>query len=136
MKTICLLKQKSIAKLTEIIETFNLCHIWKSRSPKTKSFNFIQEHCLGFLERHLDYIFISNAWLETILNTKLLLAFVSDHSPVLKSYNKMRNISVGPGFLKFNNTLLNKETFKVNLRDIFFKSKSRLNYNDTQLNWE
>ena len=53
-------KQKSVAKLIEIIETFNLCDIWRIRNPKTRRFTFRQQHCSGFIQRRLDYIFISN----------------------------------------------------------------------------
>ena len=129
-------KQKSVAKLIEIIETFNLCDIWRIRNPKTKRFTFRQQHCSGFIQRRLDYIFISNSLQESVLNTEVLPAFLSDHSPVFISYNEMRNIPTGPGFWKFNSSLLNNETFKINLRDFIKNTKSKLNFNDTQLNWE
>ena len=48
----------------------------------------------------------------------------------------MRNIPTGSGFWKFSSSLLNNETFKINLRDIIKNTKSKLNFNDTQLNWE
>ena len=75
-------KQKSVAKLMEIIETFNLCDIWRIRNPKTKRFTFRQQPCLGFIQRCLDYIFISKALQESTLNAEMLPAFLSDHSPV------------------------------------------------------
>ena len=129
-------KQKSVAKLIEIIETFNLCDIWRIRNPKTKRFTFRQQHCSGFIQRRLDYIFISSSLQESVLNTEVLPAFLSDHSPVFISYNEMRNIPIGPGFWKFNSSLLNNETFKINLRGFIKNTKSKLNFNDTQLNWE
>ena len=48
----------------------------------------------------------------------------------------MKNILIVPGFWKFNSSLLKNETFKVNLRDFIKNTKSKLNFNDTQLNWE
>ena len=48
----------------------------------------------------------------------------------------MKNIPIGPSFWKFNILLLNNETFKTNLRDFIKNIKSKLNFNDTQLNWE
>ena len=48
----------------------------------------------------------------------------------------MGNIPTGPGFWKFNSWLLNNETFKINLRDFMNNTKTKLNFNDTQLNWE
>ena len=129
-------KQKSVAKQIEIIETFNLCNIWRIINPKTKSFTFRQQHCSGFIQRRLDYIFISNALQESILNTEVLPAFYSDHLPVFISYDEMKTIPIGLGFWKFNSPLLNNETFKINLRNFIKSAKSKLNFNDTQLNWE
>ena len=68
-------KQKSFAKLIEIIETFNLCDIWRIRNPKTKRFTFRQQHCSGFIQTRLNYIFISNSLQESALNTEVLQAF-------------------------------------------------------------
>ena len=73
---------------------------------------------------------------ESILNTEVLPAFLSDHSPVFISFKEMKNIPIGPGFWKFNSSLLNNETFKINLRNFIKNAKSKLNFNDTQLNWE
>ena len=35
---------------------------------------------------------------KSILNTEVLLAFLSDHSPVFISYNEIKSIAIGPGF--------------------------------------
>ena len=48
----------------------------------------------------------------------------------------MKNMTIGPDFLKFNSALLNNVIFKVNLRDFIENTKIKLNFNDTQLNWE
>ena len=66
---------------------------------------------------------------ESVLNTKVLLAFLGDHSAVFISHNEMKNIPLGPGFWKFNSSLLNNETFKINLSDFVKNAKSQLNFN-------
>ena len=48
----------------------------------------------------------------------------------------MRNTPTGPGFWKFNSSLLNNEKFKINVIDFIQNTKNKLNFNDTQLNWE
>ena len=48
----------------------------------------------------------------------------------------MRNIPTGPSFWKFDSSLLNNETFKINLRDFLKNNKSKPNSNDTELNRE
>ena len=46
------------------------------------------------------------------------------------------NIPISSGVWKFNSSLLNNETFNLNLRNSMKNAKSKLNFNDTQLNWE
>ena len=48
----------------------------------------------------------------------------------------MKNILYGTSLWKFNCSLLNNETFKINLKDFIKNYKSKLNLNGTQLNWE
>ena len=48
----------------------------------------------------------------------------------------MKNISNRPGIWKFSISLLNNETFKINLKNFIINTKSKLNLNATQLNWE
>ena len=54
------LKKKTLTKFIEIKEKFNLCDIWRIRNPKAKRFTFRQNHVSGFIQRRLDYFFISN----------------------------------------------------------------------------
>ena len=59
---------------------------------------------IGFIDRHPDYIFISNSWEESISNREVFLAIISDHSPVsflfvcffFFSCNKMKNKLIDP----------------------------------------
>ena len=63
------LKKKSIAKLIELKEKFDLCDIWRIRNPKTKRFTFRQKHVSGLMQRHLDYFYISNSMQVSVKNT-------------------------------------------------------------------
>ena len=55
------LKNKSVEKLIKTKEHFELCDIWRLRNPDAKQFTFRQKHASGFLQRRLDYFFISNS---------------------------------------------------------------------------
>ena len=101
-----------------------------------KRSTFRRQDCSDFIQRRLDYFFISNGLQESILNTEVLLALLSDNSPVFISYNEMKNIPIETGFWKFISSLLNNETFKINLKDFIKNTKSKLNPNETRLNWE
>ena len=54
------LKKKSLNKFIEIKESLNLCDIWRIRNPKFKQHTFCQNHSSAFIQRKLDYFFVSN----------------------------------------------------------------------------
>ena len=56
------LKKKSLAKLIQIKEKFDLCDIWRIRNPNTKPYTFPQQHSSGYIQRRLDFFFISNVF--------------------------------------------------------------------------
>ena len=57
-----LLKRKSIEKLVEIKGSLDVCDIWRIRDPNTRNPN----PNTRFIERRLDYIFISNCLQEFV----------------------------------------------------------------------
>ena len=60
------LKIKSVEKLIKIKERFDVCDIWRPRNPDSNQFTFRQKHASGFIERMLDYFFISDSFQEEI----------------------------------------------------------------------
>ena len=48
------LKKKSLAKLIEFKETYDLCDIWRARNTKSKRFTFTQKHSSGFIQLRVD----------------------------------------------------------------------------------
>ena len=79
------IKKKSLAKLIELKESDDLCDIWRVRNTKSWRFNFTQNHSSGFIQRRLDYIFISNTLQELGTTTEVLTPISTDHSSVLFS---------------------------------------------------
>ena len=65
-------KKKSLAKLIELKENCDLCDIWRVRNTKSKRFTFTQKHFSGFIQRRLDYMFISNTLQEFVTMTEIL----------------------------------------------------------------
>ena len=41
--------------MIELIESFELCDIWRIRNPTEKRFAFRQNHISGYIQRRLDY---------------------------------------------------------------------------------
>ena len=67
-------QKKSIIKSVDIEESLDICDIWRIRNPKHQNFTFRQNHSTGFIERQLDYIFISNCLQEFVNYTDVLPA--------------------------------------------------------------
>ena len=92
-------KKRSVGKIFELKETYNLTDIWRIRNPKAKQYTFRQKHLSGFLQRRLDYFLISNNIQEFILDTDIIPAISSDHAPILISFSKEKQNNKVPGFV-------------------------------------
>ena len=119
-------KKCSVRKIFELKETYNLTDIWRIRNPKAKQCTFRQQYVSGFLQRRLDYFFISNNIKEFILDTSIILAISSDHSPILMSFSKEKQNNKSSGFWKFNNSLLSDNIFKEKLKQHIQNIKNEL----------
>ena len=100
------LKQKSVAKLLELKQEYDLCDIWRIRNPPKTLDTFIQNHSSGIINRRLDYIFISNKLQEFSNDTGVIPAFKTNHSSVLITSSNYNFSKPGPGLWKFNNSLI------------------------------
>ena len=130
------LKKSSVSKLIEIKEKYNLCDIWRIRNTKEKRFTFRQKHRSGFLQRRLDYFFVSNTLQESIKDTEILPALSSDHSPIFFSLVSTKPASKGKGLWKFNNSLLLNEEFVTKMRNYIHLKINEMNHeniNDDQI---
>ena len=54
------LKKKSIQKMIEPVESFELCNTWRIRNPTEKCFTVRQNHISGYIQQRLGYFFVSN----------------------------------------------------------------------------
>ena len=68
--------------MIELIESFELCDIWRIQNSTEKRFTFCQNHITGYIQRRLDYFFVSNMLQESIKNTDLLASLSTDYSPI------------------------------------------------------
>ena len=59
------LKKKSVSKLIQLLEKYDLIDIWRIRNPFSKRYTFRKNHFSGYIQRRLDYIFVSNTLQES-----------------------------------------------------------------------
>ena len=55
------IKKKTIAKLMQITENLDLCDNWRIGNSKRNRFTFRPHHSTSFIQRRLDYFFVSNS---------------------------------------------------------------------------
>ena len=67
------LRRHSLSEIIKLNETFNLRYIWRVRNPHKKLFKFRQKRFTGFIQRRLDYIFVSNSLQEPVKKTETLI---------------------------------------------------------------
>ena len=123
--------------MVKIKEHFDLCDISRLRNPDVKQFTFRQKHVSGFIQRRLDYFFISNSLQDIITHAGFFAALSTDHSPVTISISKSKNCIHGHGFWKFNSSLLSDQNYVTKTKSLIqtFHSNQNLILN-AQLKWE
>ena len=83
--------------MIELIESFELCDIWRIRNPIEKRFTFRHNHISGYIKRTLDYFFVSNKLQESINNTDILASLSTDHSPIFFTLRRSQITAKGKG---------------------------------------
>ena len=119
------LKSRSINKLIELNEMFDLCDIW--RNPKKRKYTFRQKNLSGIIQRRLDYIFISQNFQEYVKKSDVLNALSTDHSPVFCSISKRNELNKGKGrgLWKFNNSLISNTDFVKQMKQLIENIKQQ-----------
>ena len=96
--------------MIELIESFELCDIWRIQNPTEKHFTFRQNYISGYILQRLDYFFVSNKLQKSINNTDILASLLTDHSPISFTLRILQIIAKSKGLWIFNSSLtLNKE---------------------------
>ena len=70
---------------------------WRQRTP--------------FKQRRLDYISISNSLQESVTQIEIIPSVLSEHSAVILKLRPLVGDKSGPGYWKFNNSLINDKQF-------------------------
>lgn len=99
-------KQTYINRIKSLNTFLNLTDVWRQRYPNSQKGTFHR----GPYSARLDYWFISNHMLPTIAALDISPHPLSDHS-MLTLRVGIEELDRGPGYWRFNNTLLEDATF-------------------------
>ena len=111
----------------------------KIQNLKTKRFTFSQQHATRFIQRRLDYFFISHQLQGTTKKTDILSAFTSDHSPLIFTWSTIQDKGRGKGLRKFNNSFALNSDFVDKMKAHIENAQESLNKENTrddQPRWE
>ena len=96
--------------MIELVESFELCDIWRIQNPTEKRFTFRQNHISGYIQQRLDYFFVSNKLQESINNTDIFASLTTDHCPISFTLRGSHITAKDKGLWIFKSSLtLNKE---------------------------
>ena len=96
-----------------LLSDLELVDIWRLKNPNTKRYTYRQRKPL--IQSRLDYFMVSSDVMDMTDQTQILASYCSDHSCVsLKLMCTPEEIR-GPGFWKFNSTLLEDSDFVKSL---------------------
>ena len=92
-----------------------LADIWREQHPETNMFTFRIKNKGAINFFRLDYFLISDDLRNLITNSKIGIAFKSDHSPIMINPMLSEN-EKGRGLWRFNNSLLSDPTYPIKVR--------------------
>ena len=98
-----------------LTKKWDLYDIWRMRNPDCKRFTYRQK--TPFLQRRLDYFFISDELQESISKVDALPSLRSDHSPIYMKYVDSQSGMRGNSYWKFNNSLLSNPEFISSMKE-------------------
>lgn len=127
-------KSKYRDNLISSIKDLNLVDIWREQNPNGMLFTFSRKNPI-ILSR-LDF-FLIPAFLAPLCKTSIKPSIKTDHSVITLNIKGKGFEDRGPGFWKFNSSLLEDEEFVLKTKQNILQLKEKYFFmNDKQLKWD
>lgn len=117
-------------QIKDILDDYNLVDVWKNKNPMSKKGTF---HRNNYSSR-LDYIFAPAFIIPSVQSITIHPEPLSDHC-IVSMEAKIRTNSRGPGFWRFDNTLLADDDFVKGMKDTITLALQE-DLSDPNANWE
>lgn len=125
---------KARDKCYDIMTAYDLVDIWRERNPSDRSFTWTSNISSDIYCR-LDFFLISRTLSHTVSRVSTSASLCSDHSIVNLDIN-VSNVQRGPGFWKFNNSLLKDQQFLALITDVINNVKCVYTNTGADNTWE
>jgi hypothetical protein len=122
----------TIEKFNNIVHCNDLVDTWRSFHPESKEFTWSKKN--PFVARRLDYIFSSSCLFDKIIEATIVSVSMSDHRGCLIKIH-LNDVVHGPGYWKFNNSLLEDTKFVTEMNELIANSTIIVE-DDPVMQWE
>ena len=117
------------------MDIFDLVDIQRAKHPKLRKYSY-ESRSLGVKSR-IDFLLIAKNLEKYVKTSEIYSAIAPDHKAIQISLSWPRETIRGPGFWKFNNTLLKDETYVIMVRDTYIRTcELNSQVEDKRLFWE
>ena len=116
-----------------IMQSYDLVDIWRERNPTSKLFSWSSNITPG-IHCRLDFFLISRTMVTNVTESGFQSGIQSDHRFITLSV-QLHTVKRGPGFWKFNNSLLLDNAFVNGIIDLVNREKCNL-FIDAMQRWE
>lgn len=123
-------KQNYIDRINSLTSSLNLTDAWKQRNPTSHKGTF---HWGNYSAR-LDYWFLSNHLLPSISSFEIIPHPLSKHS-MFKIDVGMEQLDRGPGYWRFNNTLLQDTKFVSKMSSLIVSTINESSFQNPNTTW-
>ena len=117
------------------MDTLDLVDIQRTRYPNVNKFSY-RSKTLGVKTR-IDFFLISKHLTKFVKKVDIQTSIAPDHNMIILSLSWPNENPRGPGFWKFNNSLLEDKEYTTKILELYPQFREKYHYvNDQQLFWQ
>ena len=120
--------------IDQLMEQHHLLDVWRAQNPDTKYYTWMRPNRRDTWSR-IDYFLVSESLSSSCISSQIKPCIISDHSLISLSVSTSE-CKRGPGVWKFNNELLEDETFCNELKQLVLGSIRVYHYLNAFEFWE
>ena len=130
-------KTQYAEKIESLKEEYNIGDIWRIRNPDLKRYTWRSRTRNGYVQTRLDFWLVSNHMMYDIVSTDIKPSIKSDHSLISIMFNITGTNKRGPGFWKFNTSLLKDIEYVTRIKESIQEFKRQYQQEkDKSLVWD